>query len=1439
MAHLTHFIQLPNKTVELLPNELALKNGKIVVKFGEDEHIYVTEKSLRDAIAGMSAPLTVETKDDLDALTVDEVQEHQRIFVKDDGDGKWAYYMITDVSGDKPAYIKVSDEDIFGALFSDDVTAQISKIGDLADLNDGIKANLSDPATIIEAMNEIYAQHLAEVARVGDNGNLTTNEKATIVGAINELKVNIEANDEDILTIQNNMGDIAQINLADEADKENIVAALNKIIAVQNTKLDSEDVVPIIVSYTGVLTDLNTENKNSLVEAVNEVLAKLGDETARAISVEGDLANLVTSNKSNLVAAINEVKGMVDSEEARAKAAEDKLTSDLANEVTRAQDAEKANADAIASEAATRAANDGDLSTLTTDAKNNLVAAINEVDGNLDAEVARAKSAEQANTDALNAEVARATTAEGNIQAELDNTQVGAGLDENGNYVADDTTNFIATATNLAGADKLLDTQVKLNKDAIEAEVVRAQDAEKANAGAIADLKAQSEATDASLQSELDAVEASVGLAEDGSFVADTETNYLGSVSSVRGETKVLDGKVKENADAIAAEVTRAQNAEGDLQNQVNQVVSDLATEAQTRADADTALDDRLTTVEEQVNGKIGDLDSLTTDDKSNLVAAINEVDANADKNSADLEAEIARASAAEQANTDAINAEEARAKGVEGSVEFDESLNTTTTDEDGNEVVVTPADLTDAINKENARARGVEADLQAQIDSNAETTDGAIDDLRNDLDAEIARAKDAETTLDAKIDSAVADLVNGAPEVLDTLKELADAIADDPNFATTVANDIANAKAELRGAASEAMDTMGEIEAAFNDYKEERAKKDAAQDQALADEIARAQAAEQANADAIAKEVQDRTDADNTLQSNIDSEVERAQAAEKANADAIAKEVQDRTDADAVLDAKITNLEDQVDGKIGDLSTLTTDAKDNLVNAINEVDGNVDAEVVRAQAAEKANSDAINNEVVRAQGVEANIQAELDAVETSVGLGEDGSFTADANGNYIANATSVRNEIKLLDGQVKTNTDGLASEIARAQGVETNLQNAIDTEVARAKDAEKTNADAIATETTRATGAEANLQAAIDAEKVRATTAEGNLGFNSALQVDDGNGGTRLAANLTEAINAEVARASAAELNTSNALADEINRAKAAEGTLQSNIDNETARAQAAESQLADDLASEVDRAKAAESTLQANIDAEAQTRADADTNLQANIDAEKAARMAADGTLNFNEALNTTDSDGNTQSPTTLTDAINAEVNRAIKAESANANAISAEVDRAKAAEEALQTNIDNEVARAKAAEQANADAIAELEADTSALVGNLDDLKTDAKDNVVAAINEVQVETDVNTNQVALIKAFLNDVLAKSGKTVKGLDLVADEAYTIDVSDLASTDLTVSIYSVDGTLLSQEYGMFVDIDTANKTVSITSSVDMNVNVVILSDISSITIA
>lgn len=56
-----------------------------------------------------------------------------------------------------------------------------------------------------------------------------------------------------------------------------------------------------------------------------------------------------------------------------------------------------------------------------------------------------------------------------------------------------------------------------------------------------------------------------------------------------------------------------------------------------------------------------------------------------------------------------------------------------------------------------------------------------------DDVSASSTTATRSSTKIDALIAAAVSGLVDGSPGLLDTLKELADAIGDDANFATTI----------------------------------------------------------------------------------------------------------------------------------------------------------------------------------------------------------------------------------------------------------------------------------------------------------------------------------------------------------------------------------------------------------------------------------------------------------------------------------------------------------------------------------------------------------------------------------------------------------------------------------------------------------------------------
>lgn len=61
------------------------------------------------------------------------------------------------------------------------------------------------------------------------------------------------------------------------------------------------------------------------------------------------------------------------------------------------------------------------------------------------------------------------------------------------------------------------------------------------------------------------------------------------------------------------------------------------------------------------------------------------------------------------------------------------------------------------------------------------------------DLDGYVEDADIADFITETEVNSKIANLVNSAPQALDTLNELATALGNDPNFATTVTNELAD----------------------------------------------------------------------------------------------------------------------------------------------------------------------------------------------------------------------------------------------------------------------------------------------------------------------------------------------------------------------------------------------------------------------------------------------------------------------------------------------------------------------------------------------------------------------------------------------------------------------------------------------------------------------
>lgn len=86
--------------------------------------------------------------------------------------------------------------------------------------------------------------------------------------------------------------------------------------------------------------------------------------------------------------------------------------------------------------------------------------------------------------------------------------------------------------------------------------------------------------------------------------------------------------------------------------------------------------------------------------------------------------------------------------------------------------------------------------------------------------------------------------------------------------------------------------------------------------------------------------------------------------------------------------------------------------------------------------------SDAFKSSI---SGDVSDLQDEVDAIETAVGLNADGTIVPFVSANYISSATIIASSISMLDGALKTTSDGLAQEITDRTTAVSGLQSQVD----------------------------------------------------------------------------------------------------------------------------------------------------------------------------------------------------------------------------------------------------------------------------------------------------------------------------------------------------------------------------------------------------------
>ena len=374
----------------------------------------------------------------------------------------------------------------------------------------------------------------------------------------------------------------------------------------------------------------------------------------------------------------------------------------------------------------------------------------------------------------------------------------------------------------------------------------------------------------------------------------------------------------------ITEEIARATGAEGELRTAIDQEVQDrikavsdltkkISDETKRAEGAEAELRGLIDAINNPDTGILAQAKAHVAEREGVLNEKIGEVEAA-------LENEVARAQAAETGLQDAINTLNG-GEAVEGSVS---------------------KKIKDAINTVNENIDGVKGRVDA-LEGQVASIPGSIETAKNE-------AKDY-------ADNKIAGLVGSAPEAMDTLEELAQAIQEHQDvyegYVQTVAGDIANAK-------SEAIAEAGKLDNALK----------TALEATITKETDRATAAEKKLTDDLAAEVIRATGKESELLAKITSEVSRLEGEDSKllqaiNAEKSAREeaIQGVNNSIGAVRTRVETLENAgyqnavqvgtaIDNKINELNLPGTyevkgAAAQALVDAKSYVDGEISRRVV------------------------------------------------------------------------------------------------------------------------------------------------------------------------------------------------------------------------------------------------------------------------------------------------------------------------------------------------------------------------------------------------------------------------------------------------------------------------------------------------------------
>lgn len=482
--------------------------------------------------------------------------------------------------------------------------------------------------------------------------------------------------------------------------------------------------------------------------------------------------------------------------------------------------------------------------------------------------------------------------------------------------------------------------------DSLSEIVAAFQSADSTLNGAISSLASSSSAAVAAEQARALAAEASLS----GAISAETSARQTALVNEAAARDAAISSEslARQNADTtisanLSAEIARAQLVEAslrtDLDSEVANRIAAVSNEASTRSSAVSSLQASISALESQVGSNLQTALTQMQIDIAAETSARQAADALliplTQKGAASGVATLGSDGKVPTSQLPVITPPVSSVNGLTGDV----SLSTTNVSE-GSNLYHTAArarsaavvDTTSGSQTDQAPSvSSIKTYVDSAVSSEASTRlaqdtllAGRLDVLEGTGAGSVAKAQaDAQSYADTK----VAALVNSAPAVLDTLKELSTALGDDPNFATTVAGQIGSVQTAVNNEVSARQSADTALQANIDSEASTRAAANTSLQNSLNSEISARTAADTALQTSITTESSNRASAVTSLQNSLNSEISRAQAAESALSSSLSTEITTRSNADSALSDRLNVLEG-ADTVTGSVAKALKDAK-------------------------------------------------------------------------------------------------------------------------------------------------------------------------------------------------------------------------------------------------------------------------------------------------------------------------------------------------------------------------------------------------------------------------------------------------------------------------------------------------------------------------------